>query len=287
LIGCACSTPISRTRISAHPISTSWTARVVTNSHVIDGCTSHAIRNHVNEIDGEVQVVARDPANDLALFKTSLRPSKVAPVRAGVRLGESVATFGFPHIDMLDQNGNFTRGDVSALAGIGNNTSMLQMSTPVQSGNSGGALLDRSGNVVGVVRGKLGLKSALKTGDLPQNVNFSIKAATLMSFLDSNGVSYRSGTPGEALDPTELPKSGKPSAPSSFVCRTLLTATRSDLLSFQLHPYRGIGRSPCPNLSIHDPPPRSPAALLPPEFCPGTTVDINLRTDTIERLKEE
>jgi serine protease Do len=164
---------------------------VVTNFHVVDGCTSYALRNGQDEIDAEVRVVARDPTNDLALLKTSLRPLKVAAVRTGIRLGEGVATFGFPHMDMLASTGSFTRGDVTALAGIGDDTSMLQMSTPVQSGNSGGPLLDRSGNVVGVVRGKLGLRAALKTGDLPQNVNFSIKGATLVNFLDSNAVRYK------------------------------------------------------------------------------------------------
>ena len=49
--------------------------------------------------------------------------------------------------------------------------------------------MDRSGNVVGVVRAKLGMKLALKTGDLPQN-NFSIKATTLMNVLEANGVGY-------------------------------------------------------------------------------------------------
>jgi TPR repeat protein len=82
-----------------------------------------------------------------------------------------------------------TSGEVSSLTGIGDNTRYLQISAAVQPGNSGGPLLDMSGNVLGVVTGKLdGLKVAAATGDIPQNVNFAINASTLLSFLDAVGV---------------------------------------------------------------------------------------------------
>jgi S1-C subfamily serine protease len=71
----------------------------------------------------------------------------------------------------------------------------LQISAPVQSGNSGGPLLDQSGNLVGVVSAKLNaLKVALKDGDLPQNVNFAVKAAILQTFLNSNRVPFQEGS---------------------------------------------------------------------------------------------
>jgi hypothetical protein len=46
-------------------------------------------------------------------------------------------------------------GNVTAVAGLGDDTRILQISAPVQPGNSGGPLLDYSGNVVGVVESKL------------------------------------------------------------------------------------------------------------------------------------
>jgi S1-C subfamily serine protease len=65
---------------------------------------------------------------------------------------------------------------------------MLQISAPVQSGNSGGPLMDQAGNVVGIVTSKLNVVRALeKTGDLPQNVNFAIKASVARIFLEANG----------------------------------------------------------------------------------------------------
>jgi S1-C subfamily serine protease len=53
----------------------------------------------------------------------------------------------------------------------------FQISVPVQPGNSGGALVDERGNVIGVVAAKLSASAALKaTGALPENVNYAIKS---------------------------------------------------------------------------------------------------------------
>ena len=68
---------------------------------------------------------------------------------------------------------------------------MIQISAPVQKGNSGGPVLDSAGNVVGVVVSKLdALRIARATGDIPQNVNFAVSAGTARAFLDSEGVAY-------------------------------------------------------------------------------------------------
>jgi hypothetical protein len=57
---------------------------------------------------------------------------------------------------------------------------------PLQSGNSGGALVDERGNVVGVVSAKLDAAVALAaSGALPENVNYAVKSSFLLSFLES------------------------------------------------------------------------------------------------------
>ena len=62
----------------------------------------------------------------------------------------------------------------------------FQISVPVQPGNSGGALVDEHGNVVGVVAAKLDAQTALSaSGALPENVNYAIKSSFLLGFLES------------------------------------------------------------------------------------------------------
>jgi serine protease Do len=131
------------------------------------------------------RIMAHDAANDLALIKIEMHPTVFASLRSGVRLGEGVAAFGFPLSGLLATSGNFTLGNVTAVAGLEDDTRILQISAPVQPGNSGGPLLDYSGNVVGVVEGKLNAITVFTvTDDLAQNVNFAIKANVVTSWGD-------------------------------------------------------------------------------------------------------
>ena len=86
------------------------------------------------------------------------------------------------------------------------------MCTPVQPGNSGGPVVDASGNVVGVVVSKLNaLKTAVVTGDIPQNVNFALSLLTLRSFLEAHGVEYRSASSIKRLSVADAADAVKPS----------------------------------------------------------------------------
>lgn len=177
----------------------------VTNAHVVEKCEEIKIKTSDGTVENAT-LMSADAANDLALLKVPLTPKGVAKVRIGVRLGEGIAAFGYPHADLLSTSGNFTLGNVTALAGMGDDSRYFQISAPVQSGNSGGPLLDTSGNVVGVVSAKLNaLKVALQGGDLTQNVNFAVKSVILATFLNSNSVAIQSGTVADKpLDSADL-----------------------------------------------------------------------------------
>lgn len=182
---------------------------VLTNAHVVNECTAITARP-----DGgtpvAAQLLARDAANDLAVLKLPGPSERSLPIRPSVRLGEGIAAFGFPHSDLLATTGNFTLGNVTALAGLRDDTRYLQVSAPVQSGNSGGPLVDGSGNVVGVVTSKLNaIKMVQDQGDLPQNVNFAVKASLASSFLDANQVTYDTGLLGDKLEPADLAERAK------------------------------------------------------------------------------
>jgi len=132
-------------------------------------------------------IVKVDTANDLALLRVigKFSPLPVAMSR-GVKLGATVATVGFPDIGLQGYSPKLARGEIASLAGAGDDPRYFQVSVPVQPGNSGGALVDVHGNVVGIVAAKLSAKAALDaTGALPENVNYAIKSSLLLSFLES------------------------------------------------------------------------------------------------------
>lgn len=177
---------------------------LLTNAHVVEDCTTiHATPDGGKPLPA--RLIASDAANDLALLKVEHQPAGVAGLRIGARLGEPVAAFGFPLSNVLASTGNFTLGNITALAGIGDDSRHIQVSTPVQPGNSGGPLVDHHGNLVGVVTYKLNaIKTAAASGDIPQNVNFAVKASIVASFLETNRVAFETGAPGAAVAPADL-----------------------------------------------------------------------------------
>ena len=171
---------------------------IVTNHHVIDGCS----RLHVNGIAAQVR--GSDARSDLALLGATL-PGPSASLRAQrAAVGEPVAVAGYPLRGLLS-GFNMTTGSLSSLSGIRGDTRLLQITAPVQPGNSGGPLLDSAGNLMGVVVSKLNaVKMAEVTGDIPQNVNFAIHVNVLRTFLDANSVDYDSASSDKPLAPTAI-----------------------------------------------------------------------------------
>jgi uncharacterized protein len=163
-------------------------ALLLTNYHVVEGCRAISIPG------GSASVVGVDPQNDLALLSAPPRSGGVAALRVSpaVRAGERVVAVGFPLVGFLAEQANVTTGDVSSLAGIGNDSRYLQITAPVQPGNSGGPLFDVAGNIIGVVSAKLdAIKVAGITGDIPENVNFALNVSVVRAFLDSRGIAYQ------------------------------------------------------------------------------------------------
>ena len=172
---------------------------VLTNRHVIDGCARLTVTFEGKDRDAAVRAVSE--ADDLALLSTSRTDGMGAAFRSTrAKLGEPVTVSGFPLRGLLASDLNVTDGAVSALAGPGDNPRVLQITAPVQPGNSGGPLLDAGGNVIGIVVAKLNaLKTMLLVGDIPQNVNFAIKGAIVRGFLDIHGIDYNTASPGKGI----------------------------------------------------------------------------------------
>jgi S1-C subfamily serine protease len=112
---------------------------LLTNAHVVEDCATIRVEIRPGKLV-PATLSARDTANDLALLRTDTSPAYAAAFRFGPRLGEPVEAFGYPLTNILATSGNFTLGNITALAGLGDDSRYLQISVPVQPGKLGWTL---------------------------------------------------------------------------------------------------------------------------------------------------
>lgn len=165
---------------------------IVTAEHVVGRLKTV----HVVSTDGKKYLatpVLRDHANDIVLLKLDTKNifvTELALASDNSRIGSKVFTIGYPHADLLGNNFKVTDGIISSLSGINDDHRMIQTSVPVQSGNSGGPLIDSNGNVIGMIISKISADKMYNlTGDLTQNVNYAIKSKYISLLIDNLGLS--------------------------------------------------------------------------------------------------
>lgn len=183
---------------------------VLTNHHVVDTCKNVTIAADNQTYPAEV--LAHDEAWDLALIKATLPGRVPASFRAKTKavLGEPVIVAGYPLRGLLADDLQVTTGSVSALAGIRGDRRTLQITAPVQPGNSGGPLFDAAGAVIGVVVAKLNAVAlAERTGDIPQNINFAINGDLATRFLSSHQVTFKTSAGDGSRSTSEIAASAR------------------------------------------------------------------------------
>ena len=158
---------------------------MITNHHVVKDTSKVRLVTSAGTID--VKVVQVDTSNDLALLKAEGKYSPL-PISSShsAQMGDTVASIGFPDPTLQGFAPKLSKGEIASLSGATDDPRYFQISVPVQPGNSGGALVDEHGNVIGIVSAKLDESAALAaSGALPENVNYAVKSSLIMSFLDS------------------------------------------------------------------------------------------------------
>ena len=162
----------------------------VTNYHVIENMKR--IRMSIKEKEFEAVLVATDKVNDLAILKTNQVNHNFFKLSKddAERLDE-VTAVGYGFGKSMSDEIKTTRGVVSALSGLGNNYSHLQIDAAIQPGNSGGPVINSNGDVIGVAVAKADAIAVFNyTGTLAEGVSFAIKTSTLKQFLKSNKIEY-------------------------------------------------------------------------------------------------
>jgi len=194
---------------SALSMGTGWALthrHIVTNYHVIKGMRNLRLVNSAQkEIPLEVVIV--DKENDLAVLTIRDPSVQVKPLPLALtkpRLGSQVFTIGYPHPNLMGTSPKLTSGYINATNGLADDPRTFQVSVPVQSGNSGGPLLNMRGEVVGVITSKLSAQKMFEwTGDIPQNVNYAIKINRLSSLVSKLAIDEQIKT-GEAKQNQKL-----------------------------------------------------------------------------------
>jgi len=159
---------------------------VVTNFHVIKGCSSAIIKFADGAFYQVAGVLATDPTKDIAVLKidssVSEFPFLVIADSDQVQVGEHVVAIGSP-LALLELAGNTDISTESTVSdGIisgkreweGHGITVLQTTAPISHGSSGGALLDLQGQVLGITT--MGMGEG-------QNINFVVPAKYVTSML--------------------------------------------------------------------------------------------------------
>jgi Do/DeqQ family serine protease len=124
---------------------------IVTNNHVVDGADELTVTLNENSKEYSARIIGADKATDLALIKIDAKnlPAIVIANSDDVKVGEWVLAVGNP----LGLNNTVTAGIVSAKArpmNTGGITSMIQTDAAINQGNSGGALVNTRGELIGI-----------------------------------------------------------------------------------------------------------------------------------------
>ena len=146
---------------------------IVTNAHVVDDANKIKVTTYDNKVY-EAELVGVDESNDLAVLK--IDAEGLTPVVLGdsdiMNVGDSVVAIGNP---LGELTFSLTSGTVSALnrkITINNSAmNLIQTDCAINSGNSGGALFNSHGEVIGITNAKYCGDSSSATVD---NIGFAI-----------------------------------------------------------------------------------------------------------------
>jgi S1-C subfamily serine protease len=183
---------------------------IITNHHVIDKAKNiEIVYNNDQKI--AATVLAKDPANDLAILKVDDFKGPVSPLFLGntqnAKDGDPVYAVGFPMPTMLGDKAKLSEGIINSITGFKDDVRMYQISIPIQPGNSGSPLLNEKGQVIGVVTASMnGAATMLFTGTIPQNVNFAVKINYIQNLISTlpDGLYFPAAEPQENLTPTQI-----------------------------------------------------------------------------------
>ena len=151
------------------------TGHLITSHHLVSKARKIVVHIEGNKV--RARVLKLDRARGLALLHVPVvsKPLPLGMTRP-LRLNEPVFTVGFPNAQPKANEPKLAQGRLTSLTGPGGSLRHLRVSVPLQPGNSGGALVDDGGLVVGVATTEPGTRKSL-------NLHYALNGTELVAFL--------------------------------------------------------------------------------------------------------
>ena len=158
----------------------------ITNNHVVDGCTQSKITFDEKSVDAEL--IAKDETLDLALLRAKVKPKDYLNISDDPpEKMQKIFVAGYPFGKGLSDDLKFSQGIISSVKGFADNSNQIQIDAAINSGNSGGPIVNEDGDLVAVAVS--GLDKSQSEG-----IGFGIKASSVKNFLEVNDAKYSSSS---------------------------------------------------------------------------------------------
>ena len=181
---------------------------IITNSHVLDGADELIVTLH-DDREFSATLVGYDSLSDIAVVKIDCTGLVPAPFgdSSGLRVGDGVIAIGNPLGEEF--RGTMTNGIVSAINREvyydGNYMTLIQTNAAINEGNSGGALIDMSGRVIGITNMKM-----ISYGASIEGIGFAIPSSSVKPVVDEIMDNGRvAGRPGIGVTVGSIPYSAQ------------------------------------------------------------------------------
>ena len=182
--------------------------RLVSNTAPVSVSEQSAVLNPENQNSGSLSQVLDSRGNHPQLL--SANTGSVAMEEDGrsyvriftgkLRPGSRLSVIGFPLGESVSSQLKITTGSLVATVGWANNTSQFQLDASAYQGNSGGPILNASGDLIGILSAGIPGKSGF---------SFAVKAATLSRFLVSHGIKYHAAVSEQKMDAADIYEQAK------------------------------------------------------------------------------
>ena len=169
--------------VKATGVAISSNGFIATNYHVVENAGTISVTGINGDFSRKflVKTILTDARNDLAILRIidprfntlGSLPYTIREETANV--GEDVFVLGYPMTSTMGSEIKLTDGIISSKTGFKGDVSSYQISAPIQSGNSGGPLFDKDGNLIGIINAK-----HLEA----ENVSYAIKIKYLNSLIE-------------------------------------------------------------------------------------------------------